>query len=140
MPVARISLIETDLRDLIELRFDLLQADDVGLFGRKPLRELLAPRADSVHVPGGDSHGPAIVKAAPGNTSEVCMRKVLFIGLLVLLPASSLFAQDWRGRRGYERARGDNQIELTPFGGYRYGGTIFADTNDLFSQNVDVKS
>jgi hypothetical protein len=66
------------------------------------------------------------------------MRKLVFVFLLVLLPASSLFAQDWRGRR-YERYR-DDQIDLTPFVGYRYGGTIFADQSNLFSQNVDIKS
>jgi len=68
------------------------------------------------------------------------MRKVSIFLLLLLLPASTLLAQDWRDRHGREYARGDNQMELTPFGGYRYGGTIFADTTDLFSQNVDVKS
>lgn len=66
------------------------------------------------------------------------MRKLLFALLLLLLSASSLFAQDWRGRR-YERYR-DNMVDLTPFIGYRYGGTIFADQSNLFSQDVDVKS
>jgi opacity protein-like surface antigen len=66
------------------------------------------------------------------------MRKLLFAFLLLLLSASSLFAQDWRGRR-YERYR-DNMVDLTPFIGYRYGGTIFADQSNLFSQDVDVKS
>src|SRR5205814_9869863 len=66
------------------------------------------------------------------------MRKLLFVVLLVLLPASSLFAQDWRGRR-YERYR-DDRVDLTPFLGYRYGGTLYADQSNLFSRNVDVKS
>ena len=66
------------------------------------------------------------------------MRKTILVTLLVLLPASSLFAQDWRNRR-YERYR-DNQVDLTLFGGYRYGGTIFADQTNLFSQDVDVAS
>src|SRR4051794_5761623 len=66
------------------------------------------------------------------------MRKALLVFLLLLVPASSLFAQDWRGRR-YERRR-DNQLELSLFGGYRYGGTIFADQSSLFSQDVDVAS
>ena len=66
------------------------------------------------------------------------MRKALFVLLLVLLPASSLLAQPWRNRR-YEPYR-DNQIDLTPFIGYRYGGTIYADQSRLFTQNVDVQS
>ena len=64
------------------------------------------------------------------------MRKAVFVFLL--LSASSLFAQDWRGRR-YERYR-DDRVDLTPFLGYRYGGTLYADQSNLFSRNVDVKS
>ena len=66
------------------------------------------------------------------------MRKLLFVFLLVLLPASSLFAQDWRGRR-YERYR-DDQVDLTPFVGYRYGGTIYANQTQIFNQDVAVAS
>jgi hypothetical protein len=66
------------------------------------------------------------------------MRNVVFVSLLLLFSASSLSAQDWRNRR-YEPYR-DNGIALTVFGGYRYGGTIFADTSNLFSRDVDVKS
>lgn len=66
------------------------------------------------------------------------MRKLVFLLLVVLFSASSVFAQDWRDRR-YERYR-DNSIDLTPFLGYRYGGTIYADQSSLFRQDVDVKS
>jgi hypothetical protein len=66
------------------------------------------------------------------------MRKSLFALLLLLLPASTLLAQDWRGRR-YEPVR-DNSVDLTAFVGYRYGGTIYADQSNLFNQNVDLQS
>lgn len=66
------------------------------------------------------------------------MRKLMFVLMLLLIPAS-LFAQDWR--RGYpNRGYADNFFELTPFVGYRYGGTIYADQTHLFNQNVDVDS
>ena len=66
------------------------------------------------------------------------MRKLFFTSLLLLLAAPSLFAQDWRSRR-YESYR-DNAVDFTPYVGYRYGGTIFADQSSLFSRDVDVKS
>ena len=50
------------------------------------------------------------------------MRKVSIFLLLLLLPASTLLAQDWRDRHGREYARGDNQMELTPFGGIKDSG------------------
>ncbi len=66
------------------------------------------------------------------------MRKLLWVFTLLLIPAS-LFAQDWR--RGYrDRGYADNFFELTPFLGYRYGGTIYADQSRLFRQDVDVES
>jgi len=66
------------------------------------------------------------------------MRKVLFVFALLLIPAS-LFAQDWR--RGYRnRPYADNFFELSPFLGYRYGGTIYADQTALFNQDVAVDS
>jgi len=68
------------------------------------------------------------------------MRKTVFVCLLLLLPASTLLAQDWRrGGRPYEPYR-DNSVDLTPFIGYRYGGTLYADQSNLFNQNVDVQS
>jgi len=66
------------------------------------------------------------------------MRKLLFVFALLLIPAS-LFAQDWR--RGYRnRPYADNFFELSPFVGYRYGGTIYADQTALFNQDVAVNS
>jgi hypothetical protein len=68
------------------------------------------------------------------------MRKTVFVLLFLLLPASTLLAQDWRrGGRPYEQYR-DNSVDLTPFIGYRYGGTLYADQSNLFNQNVDVQS
>lgn len=68
------------------------------------------------------------------------MRKTTLILLLLLLPASTLLAQEWRrGGRPYEQYR-DNAVDLTPFIGYRYGGTLFADQSNLFNQNVDIES
>src|SRR5437764_15226598 len=71
------------------------------------------------------------------------MRKLLLVVAILLIPASSLLAQDepWRNRPGrYGRNTGDNYFELMPFVGYRYGGTLFADQSKLFNQNVDVES
>jgi outer membrane protein with beta-barrel domain len=69
------------------------------------------------------------------------MRKLILLLIVLLVPAS-LFAQDegWRNRRGgyRDRYRDRNMFELTPFGGYRYGGTIFADQTALFGGR-DVK-
>ena len=70
------------------------------------------------------------------------MRKLTLILVLLLVPAA-LFAQDdWRNRPsrdryGYQR---DNMFELTPFIGYRYGGTLYADQTSLFNRDVDVAS
>ena len=71
------------------------------------------------------------------------MRKLTLFLLLLVVPVS-LFAQDpdWRNRRA-PRGRAsysDNMFELTPFLGYRYGGTIYADQTNLFNQNVSVGS
>lgn len=66
------------------------------------------------------------------------MRKAALITLLLLIPASSLFAQDWRGRRYNTPA--DTKFDLTPFAGYRWGGTIYSDQTDLYGQNVDLQS
>jgi hypothetical protein len=66
------------------------------------------------------------------------MRRLLLVITLLLIPAS-LFAQDWR--RGYRnRPYADNFFELTPFLGYRYGGTIYANQTALFNQDVNVNS
>jgi len=71
------------------------------------------------------------------------MRKLLLLIAILIIPASSLLAQDepWRNRPGrYGRTTADNFFELTPFLGYRYGGTIFADQSKLFRQDVNVES
>jgi opacity protein-like surface antigen len=71
------------------------------------------------------------------------LRKALLAFLLLSL-ATKAFAQsddddDWRRRRGgYSDAPRDNAFELTPFVGYRWGGTIFADQTFIFGQDVDV--
>lgn len=70
------------------------------------------------------------------------MRKMLFVVVLVLVPLS-LFAQDRDRDRDSRYRRHDsrpNNFELTPFAGYRWGGTIYADRTDLFGQDVDVAS
>jgi opacity protein-like surface antigen len=73
------------------------------------------------------------------------MRKVPFLLLLILIP-TTLFAQSgdddtWRRRRADDRRHSrENTFELTPFLGYRWGGTIFADQTFIFNQDVDVAS
>jgi hypothetical protein len=72
------------------------------------------------------------------------MRKFAFIVLLLLVP-SAVFAQnidrdrrdDWRNRR--YRSRHQNKFELTPFGGYRWGGTLYGETTG-FRDDFDVAS
>jgi len=75
------------------------------------------------------------------------MRKyaLMVVFLLTLVP-TTLFAQydpdrdrddDWRRRRTTAR---EDRFELTPFAGYRWGGTIFADQTFIFTQDVEVKS
>ena len=70
------------------------------------------------------------------------MRKFTFLLFLILVP-TTLFAQDddWRRRRA-ERDRWTprDRFELTPFIGYRWGGTIFADQSFLFNDDVQVAS
>lgn len=74
------------------------------------------------------------------------MRKALLV--LLLLTSTTLAAQtrdddDWRRRRGgddrdhYDAPR-RGAFELTPFIGYRWGGTIFADQTFIFGEDVDV--
>lgn len=66
------------------------------------------------------------------------MRKTLFVLLFLILPAT-LFAQSPQGsyRRYYAPAA---KFELTPFVGYRWGGTLYADSTYLFHDDVDVES
>jgi opacity protein-like surface antigen len=72
------------------------------------------------------------------------MRKSLLV-LLLLSLAIPAFAQsdddddDWRRRRGgYNDAPRNGAFELTPFVGYRWGGTIFADQTFIFGEDVNV--
>jgi hypothetical protein len=71
------------------------------------------------------------------------MRKVVLLLILVLVPVAVQAQQDpdWRNRRGHDRydRRQENQMELTFFGGYRYGGTLYADTSG-FNQDVKIAS
>jgi len=71
------------------------------------------------------------------------MRKAV-LGLLLLATTTSLFAQDddWRHRRGddgYRDAPRSGAFEITPFIGYRWGGTIFANQTFIFDEDVDVE-
>ena len=74
------------------------------------------------------------------------MRKYTPLLLLLILLPTTLFAQDddWRRRRGDDRDRDRysrrETFEISPFVGYRWGGTIFADQSFLFNQDVDVAS
>lgn len=63
--------------------------------------------------------------------------KLLFLLLLVLVP-TSLFAQSDRYRDDRYRPISRDTFELTPFIGYRWGGTIFAGETRLFRYDADV--
>jgi hypothetical protein len=70
------------------------------------------------------------------------MKKLLLASFLLLVPLS-LFAQrdpDWRGRDGrrYTSYDSTRTFELTPFGGYRFNGTLYANETSLFGQDVDI--
>ena len=66
------------------------------------------------------------------------MKRIGWIAALLLV-APALFAQDWRDRP-YTRRGGDNSFELTPFTGYRWGGTIYSDVTNLYGHDVDLQS
>lgn len=72
------------------------------------------------------------------------MRKYLLFGVVVLLLPAVVSAQDWRNRRGPRDYASpyslQDKFELTPFVGYAWGGTIYADQTNLFNQDVDVAS
>jgi hypothetical protein len=73
---------------------------------------------------------------------EEPLRKAILV-LLTLSLTIPLFAQDrdddWRNRRAYDRdTPNPNAFELTPFIGYRWGGTIFANQSFIFGEDVDV--
>ncbi len=69
------------------------------------------------------------------------MRKAVLTLLLLALSVPA-FAQrdddDWRRRRARNYGPRESAFELTPFVGYRWGGTIFADQTFLFGEDVDV--
>jgi len=71
------------------------------------------------------------------------LRKPLLI-LLLLSLTTTAFAQDrdddWRRRHDRGYGPRENAFELTPFVGYRWGGTIFTDETFLFGQDVNVAS
>jgi opacity protein-like surface antigen len=76
------------------------------------------------------------------------MRKLFILALIALALPASLVAQDddWRNRRGRDRGRyddryryDDSMFELTPFVGYRYGGTLYADQTG-FADDVKAES
>lgn len=65
------------------------------------------------------------------------MKRMVLLVALVLM-TQPLLAQEWRERR-YSGPR-DNGFALTPFVGYRYGGTLFDDRAGLFGFDVDLAS
>jgi opacity protein-like surface antigen len=65
------------------------------------------------------------------------MKRIVFLFALVLL-TPSLFAQPWRDR-GYRPQR-DSTVDVTPFIGYTWGGTIYSDQTSLYGQDVDLQS
>lgn len=67
------------------------------------------------------------------------MRRLVFALLLLILP-TTVFAQYGGGDRYRRYYSPQNKFELTPFVGYRWGGTIYSDTTDLFGEDVDVAS
>lgn len=70
------------------------------------------------------------------------------VAFSLLLLSTSLLAQDrgrdddWRRGRGrdYRDTPSQSAFELTPFVGYRWGGTIFDSETFLFDDDVDVAS
>ena len=71
------------------------------------------------------------------------MRKSVLVVLFLLMIPTTVFAQrdrdrDWRDRRAYRDTPSADAFELTPFVGYRWGGTIFADQAFVFGEDVEV--
>lgn len=72
------------------------------------------------------------------------MKKYVLLLTLLSLSTAALAQtrddEDWRNRRAYRNTPRESAFELTPFVGYRWGGTIFADQTFIFGQDVDVAS
>lgn len=72
------------------------------------------------------------------------MRKFAVLVILLLTIAPSLLAQgrddDWRRRRAYDDAPNPDAVELTVFGGFRWGGTVFASDAFLFNDELQVEA
>lgn len=78
------------------------------------------------------------------------MRSRFALLILILLLPTAVFAQHddddddddrWRDRdrdRDRRYSRRDNSVELTPFAGYTWGGTIFAGETRLFRTDAEV--
>lgn len=71
------------------------------------------------------------------------MRKLAVLAVF-LLSTFTLAAQDrdddWRRRRAYDDTPRRDSVELTVFGGFRWGGTVFADNNFVFNEDLQVES
>lgn len=74
------------------------------------------------------------------------MRKYALFTILLLLIPTTLVAQDrgrdddWRRRRAYDDSPRLDAVELSVFAGYRWGGTVFADTGVIFGEDLQVES
>lgn len=81
--------------------------------------------------------------------------KLGFLLLCLLFPITLLAQDDWRDRRPRDRDdderdrrerdryysyRRDNSVELTPFAGFTWGGTIYAEDTRLFRFDADAES
>ena len=73
------------------------------------------------------------------------MPRNLLLAALLFVPFFAYGQDDsWRNRSAHDPysryGRADTFFDLTPFAGYRYGGTIYANQSSLFSQDVSVAS
>ena len=68
------------------------------------------------------------------------MRKVLLLLAALAVPAVASAQYPPPPPSHHPDRYYDNRFELTPFVGYTWGGTIYADTNTVFRQNVDAES
>lgn len=74
------------------------------------------------------------------------MRKHALLALLLLSISTAALAQDrdrdddWRRRRAYSNTPDPDAVELTLFGGYRWGGTVFSTDAFLFNEELSVEA